>query len=231
MIFAIGCSFTVSPVRGACRRHSRGCWCGCGSRRCCPGAPTFPRMMTPVGQRSTHRAQRVQMSSSMMNSTLSLGSVPGCLGARRLGDGRRVDHVDALPRADVDAALAHDALGLVDVDELLGLDRLGEVVGVDLDELVRRRCTASSAGWHRSCHASGLLHQRAAVGGRWRRRCRQRPPSCHASATSPTGRSWRPKNHRWMTTTIDVADGLVLQGDREVAAGGLRLEDVERARR
>src|SRR3954451_13725003 len=29
-------------------------------------------------------------------------------------DGIRVDHVDALLRADVDAALAHDALGLVD---------------------------------------------------------------------------------------------------------------------
>ena len=44
------------------------------------------------------------------------------------------DQVDALPRADVDAALAHDALGLVDVDELLGLDRLGQPVGVDLLE-------------------------------------------------------------------------------------------------
>src|SRR3546814_3875599 len=47
-------------------------------------------------------------------------------------DGRRRHHVDALPRADVDAALAHDALGLVDVDELLGLDRGGEPGGVDL---------------------------------------------------------------------------------------------------
>ena len=33
--------------------------------------------MTPVGQRSTQSWQRVQMSSSMMNRTLSLGSSPG----------------------------------------------------------------------------------------------------------------------------------------------------------
>src|SRR3954451_8456750 len=38
------------------------------------------------------------------------------LGAGGLDDGRRRHHVDALPRADVDAPLAHDALGLVDVD-------------------------------------------------------------------------------------------------------------------
>jgi len=34
------------------------------------------------------------------------------------------DQMDALPRADIDAALAGNALGLVDMDELLGLDRL-----------------------------------------------------------------------------------------------------------
>ena len=34
-------------------------------------------MITPVGQRSTHSAQRVQMSSSMMNTTWSDGSSPG----------------------------------------------------------------------------------------------------------------------------------------------------------
>ena len=34
-------------------------------------------MITPVGHRSTHRAQRVQMSSSMMNTTWSDGSSPG----------------------------------------------------------------------------------------------------------------------------------------------------------
>ena len=37
-------------------------------------------------------------------------------------DSARRDHEDALPWADVDAALAHDALGLIDVNELLGLD-------------------------------------------------------------------------------------------------------------
>src|SRR5689334_21358418 len=34
-------------------------------------------MMTPVGQRSTHRAQRVQTSSSTTKNTWSLGSSPG----------------------------------------------------------------------------------------------------------------------------------------------------------
>ena len=76
------------------------------------------------------------MSSSMMNRTLSLGSSPGSSVSGCLDDGVGGDHVDALPRTDVDAAFAHDALGLVDVDELLRLDRLREVVGVDLDELV-----------------------------------------------------------------------------------------------
>ena len=58
----------------------------------------------------------------------------GELGTLGLGDGRRLHHVDALPRADVHAALAHDALGLIDVDELLWLDGLGQIVGVDLNE-------------------------------------------------------------------------------------------------
>src|SRR5438270_5079569 len=39
--------------------------------------PVLPRMITPVGQRSTHRAQRVQTSSSMTNTTWSSGSMPG----------------------------------------------------------------------------------------------------------------------------------------------------------
>src|SRR6267154_2638107 len=34
-------------------------------------------MMTPVGQRSTHNAQRVQTSSSTMKATWSVGSSPG----------------------------------------------------------------------------------------------------------------------------------------------------------
>jgi hypothetical protein len=61
------------------------------------------------------------------------------LGVGGLGHRARVQHVDALPRADVDAALAHDALGLVDVEELLRLDGLGEVVGADLLEDVLAR--------------------------------------------------------------------------------------------
>ena len=80
-------------------------------------------MMTPVGQRSTHSAHRVQTSSSTMNATWSRGSSPGCsvLTASVIALDR--DHVDALPRADVDAAFAEDAFGLVDVEELLRLDR------------------------------------------------------------------------------------------------------------
>src|SRR5438132_11576618 len=35
-------------------------------------------MITPVGQRSTQRAQRVQTSSSITNTTWSSGSRPGC---------------------------------------------------------------------------------------------------------------------------------------------------------
>src|SRR5680860_975535 len=50
------------------------------------------------------------------------------LGALGLHDRARVDHVDALPRADVDAALARDALGLVDVDELFRLDGPRQVI-------------------------------------------------------------------------------------------------------
>jgi len=38
---------------------------------------------------------------------------------------------DALPRADVDTALADDALGLVDVDELFRLDRRCQIVGIN----------------------------------------------------------------------------------------------------
>src|SRR5205085_11230069 len=41
----------------------------------------------------------------------------GLLGVDRVADRAHRDHVDALPRADVDAALAEDALGLVDVEE------------------------------------------------------------------------------------------------------------------
>src|SRR5680860_990563 len=57
-------------------------------------------------------------------------------GTFRRVDGVDRDHVNALPRADVDASLAQDALRLVDVEELLGLDRRCEVRGVDLLEVV-----------------------------------------------------------------------------------------------
>ncbi len=43
-------------------------------------------------------------------------------------------HKDALPWADVDAALTHDAFGLIDVDELFRLDGRGEPGSVDLLE-------------------------------------------------------------------------------------------------
>ena len=52
--------------------------CGCAGRRRRPAGESLPRMMTPVGQRSTQSAQRVQMSSSTMNATWSWGSSPGC---------------------------------------------------------------------------------------------------------------------------------------------------------
>ena len=39
---------------------------------------SLPRMITPVGQRSTQRAHRVHTSSSTMNATWSRGSSPGC---------------------------------------------------------------------------------------------------------------------------------------------------------
>ena len=158
--------------RTACRRRSRGCWCAGAGRRRRRRRPTLPRMITPVGHRSTHRAQRVQTSSSIMKITWSAGSAPGLLGVDRLGDRVRRDHVDALPRADVDAALAHDALGLVDVDELLRLDRLGEVVGVDLDRAGSRR--NSGIGGLASVRAmrSALPHQRPAVAWTWRARRR-----------------------------------------------------------
>ena len=45
-------------------------------------------------------------------------------------------HMNALPRADVDAAFAHNAFGLVDVEELLRLDTLVEVIDADLSERV-----------------------------------------------------------------------------------------------
>ena len=81
-------------------------------------------MMTPVGQRSTQRAQRVQTSSSTTKNDVVFGVVAGLVGVDGFVDGGGGEHVDAFPRADVDAAFAEDAFGLVDVEELLGFDRL-----------------------------------------------------------------------------------------------------------
>ncbi len=55
---------------------------------------------------------------------------------RRILDGAGRQHVNALPRADVDAAFAHDALGLIDVKELLRFDALVEIVDGDFRERV-----------------------------------------------------------------------------------------------
>ena len=131
---------------------------------------SLPRMITPVGQRSTHSAHRVQMSSSTMNATWSRGSSPGCsvLTASSIALDRH--HVDALPRADVDAALAEDALGLVDVEELLRLHRAGEVRRVDLLQLVVGREVG-----HRRVRV-GAGHQASPpFAGRSRHRRRRRP--------------------------------------------------------
>ncbi len=46
-------------------------------------------------------------------------------------DGVWGDHENALPGANVDAAFAHDAFGLINMYELLGLDSLFEPVSVD----------------------------------------------------------------------------------------------------
>ncbi len=58
------------------------------------------------------------------------------LRALRVDDCRWAHHVNALPRADVNATLAQDAFALIDVDELFGLDGLAQVVGIYLDERV-----------------------------------------------------------------------------------------------
>ena len=56
------------------------------------------------------------------------GVGPGQLGINGVADRVRRQHVNALPRTDIDAALTHDALGLVDVKKLLRFDRLGQLV-------------------------------------------------------------------------------------------------------
>ena len=56
------------------------------------------------------------------------------LSALRIDDCRWVHHVNALPRADVNATLAQDAFALINMDELFGLNGLAQVVGIHLDE-------------------------------------------------------------------------------------------------
>jgi hypothetical protein len=52
-------------------------------------------------------------------------------GANRVSDGIGGNHMDALPRADVDAAFAGDAFALINVDELFWFDGLGQPCSVD----------------------------------------------------------------------------------------------------
>ena len=49
--------------------------------------------------------------------------ISGAFSSFRLGDGVRLHHMNALPRTNIDAALTHDAFGLVNVNELLWLYR------------------------------------------------------------------------------------------------------------
>src|SRR5690349_9667348 len=80
------------------------------------------------------------------------GVFAGAFGVGGGGDGVDGDHVDAFPGADVDAAFAEDAFGLVDVEELLGFDRAGEVGAVDLVELVVGREVRHRRVRIRTCH-------------------------------------------------------------------------------
>jgi hypothetical protein len=44
--------------------------------------------------------------------------------------------VDALPWANIDTALAHDAFTLIDVNELFWLYSLAQIIGVNFNQLV-----------------------------------------------------------------------------------------------
>ena len=74
--------------------------------------------------------------------------------------------MNALPWADVDAAFAHDAFALIDMNELLWLDCFGEIVGIDLDELI---LVGPFRHWWVGvslCHVKSVLtHQRTTVCG------------------------------------------------------------------
>jgi hypothetical protein len=52
----------------------------------------------------------------------------------RIGNGAGGKHVNAFPRANVNASFAHDAFGLVDVEKLFGLDALVQVINGDLGQ-------------------------------------------------------------------------------------------------
>jgi hypothetical protein len=53
-----------------------------------------------------------------------------------LGNSIGSDHVDALPWANIDTALAHDAFTLIDVNELFWLYSLAQIIGVNFNQLV-----------------------------------------------------------------------------------------------
>lgn len=55
----------------------------------------------------------------------------GIFGPLSFDDCVRRDHVDAFPRADVDATFAQDTFGLIDVYELFWFDCAAEVVSVN----------------------------------------------------------------------------------------------------
>ena len=57
----------------------------------------------------------------------------------RIFNGSRRKHMDAFPRADIDASFAHDAFGLINMQELLRFDALVQVVDRDLRQCVAPR--------------------------------------------------------------------------------------------
>ena len=48
----------------------------------------------------------------------------------------RRNHVDALPRTNIDATFTHDAFTLINMNELLWLDGLAKVISIHLNELI-----------------------------------------------------------------------------------------------
>ena len=60
--------------------------------------------------------------------------------------------MDALPWADIDTTLTHDAFALVDVDELLGLDGPAHIIDPDLYKLILIRV------WHHWWVGIGFGH-------------------------------------------------------------------------